>query len=466
MTTSITRLNDLPKTSSDQTVSNYQAKRLPSYAGISGWNGVLPARAAGSPLQQSTTADIVIIGAGFAGLSAARRLLLNEPTLDIAIVEAGELAQGSAGRNSGFMIDIPHDLASDDYAGESLEKDRQQLQMNRAAIKFASTAATEHGFSKSAFNPCGKINGAATDKGHAHNLEFARHLSAIGEVSETIDAQGMKEITGSDYYQSGLYNPGTVMLQPAEYITSLYNSFATQLRLFEKSAVTKLSRLGDSWQVTTEQGQLSSNRVILATNGHAESFGLYKNRLMHIFTYASMTEALSGAQSQKLGGQPEWGLTPADPMGATVRKIMSPQGDRIVVRSHFSCDPSMEVSDKRLNEMADLHRRQFDRRFPMLSEVDMEYVWGGQLCLSLNNVAAVAEVDSGLFTACCQNGLGLTKGTLAGMVAADMALGIDSAERRSIEAQPLPDKLPLPPFFAMAANTVMQWKEWRAGKEF
>ncbi len=466
MTTSITRLNELPKTSGDQLVSSYQAKRLPSYAGISGWNGILPGRAAGNPLQQSSTADIVIIGAGFAGLSAARRLLLNDSTLDIAIVEAGELAQGSAGRNSGFMIDIPHDLASDDYAGESLENDRQQLQMNRAAISFASTAAEEHAFSRSAFNPCGKINGAATDKGHAHNLEFASHLSAIGEASETIDAQAMREITGSDYYRSGLYNPGTVMLQPAEYITALYNSFANELRLFEKSPVTRLSRLGETWQVTTDQGQLSAKQVILATNGHAESFGLYKNRLMHIFTYASMTEALTDTQAKQLGGQSEWGLTPADPMGATVRKIVSPQGHRIVVRSHFSCDPSMEVGEKRLNEMADLHRRQFDRRFPMLSEVNMQYVWGGQLCLSLNNVAAVAEVDQGLFTACCQNGLGLTKGTLAGMVAADMALDLDTVERRAIEAQPLPDKLPLPPFFAMAANTVMQWKEWRAGKEF
>ena len=447
-------------------MTNYQASRLPSYAGTSGWNGVLPKRSVGQPLNQVTTADIVIIGAGFAGLSAARRLLINDATLDIAIVEAGELAQGSAGRNSGFMIDIPHDLASDDYAGDSLDNDRLQLEMNRSAIGFARAAAEENEFGTSVFNPCGKINAAATDKGHAHNVDFARHLSALGETSETIDATGMKDITGSDYYLSGLYNPGTVMLQPAAYITALYNSFAEQLRLFEKSPVSNVSRQGNGWLVQTHDGQISSNRVILATNGHAESFGLYKNRLMHIFTYASMTEALDAADSKRLGGQPEWGLTPADPMGATVRKIVSPQGERIVVRSHFSCDQNMEVSQARLDEMADLHRRQFDRRFPMLGQVNMEYVWGGQLCLSLNNVAAVAEVDENLFTACCQNGLGLTKGTLAGMVAADMAMDIDSAERHAIQAQPQPDKLPLPPFFSLAANTVMQWKEWRAGKEF
>lgn len=447
-------------------MTSYQASRLPSYAGVSGWNGILPERPAGTALDHTATADITIIGAGFAGLSAARRLLLIDPKLDIAIVEAGSLAQGSAGRNSGFMIDIPHDLASDDYAGDSLDNDRRQLQLNQAAINFAREAAEIHQFGTAVFNPCGKINAAATDKGHAHNVDFARHLQALGEASETIDAADMKKITGSDYYQSGLYNPGTVLLQPAAYIMALYDSFSAQLRLFENSPVTQLSRSGTDWQIKTLKGQLTSQRVILATNGHAESFGLYKNRLMHIFTYASMTEALSDSQSRQLGGQAEWGLTPADPMGATVRKIRSAKGDRIVVRSHFSCDPKMEVSESRLKEMADLHRRQFDRRFPLLTAAQMEYCWGGQLCLSLNNVAAVAEVDDNLFTACCQNGLGLTKGTLAGMVAADMALDIDTAERRVIETQPQPDKLPLPPFFALAANTVMQWKEWRAGKEF
>ncbi len=127
-------------------MSSYEASRLPSYAGVSGWNAVLPERPVGDKLDHTATADIVIIGAGFAGLSAARRLLLSDPTLDIVIVEAGALAQGSAGRNSGFMIDIPHDLASDDYAGQSVDKDREQLDMNRSAISFAREAAETHEF--------------------------------------------------------------------------------------------------------------------------------------------------------------------------------------------------------------------------------------------------------------------------------------------------------------------------------
>ena len=73
--------------------------------------------------------------------------------------------------------------------------------------------------------------------------------------------------------------------------------------------------------------------------------------------------------------------------------------------------------------MGRAHDRAFAARFPMLSGVAMEYRWGGRLCLSLNGSPAFGEVAEGLYAACCQNGLGTVKGTLAGMLAADLAAG-------------------------------------------
>ena len=78
------------------------------------------------------------------------------------IKEAGRLAEGAAGRNSGFMIDLPHDLASEDYAGQGAEGDRAMIALNRQALAFGAGAVEEYSINPAYFDPVGKVNGAAT----------------------------------------------------------------------------------------------------------------------------------------------------------------------------------------------------------------------------------------------------------------------------------------------------------------
>ena len=73
------------------------------------------------------------------------------------------MAEGAAGRNSGFMIDLPHDLASEDYAGSG--DDRKVISLNRQAIDFARSAVEEYGIDANYFDPVGKVNGAASAAG-------------------------------------------------------------------------------------------------------------------------------------------------------------------------------------------------------------------------------------------------------------------------------------------------------------
>ena len=91
--------------------------RLPVDPGPAAWNRLLPPPDACAPLDQARTADWLVIGAGFAGLSAAYRLAQLHPNDRIVVLEAARVADGPAGRNSGFMIDLPHDLASENYGG-------------------------------------------------------------------------------------------------------------------------------------------------------------------------------------------------------------------------------------------------------------------------------------------------------------------------------------------------------------
>ena len=439
--------------------------------GDSGWLGVLKSRAPQETLSAAINTDYLIIGAGFAGLSAARRLKQIEPAADIVILEACEVAQGPAGRNSGFMIDLPHDLASEDYAG-SAERDRVQTAINRAAINFAKASFEEYQMPAEAMQCIGKTNAAATTKGMRFNEQYAQHLESMGEAHQLLDANDMQALTGIDYYLGGLWTPGTAILQPALYIRAFAEALVRQnnIRLFENSAVVELSKQQNQasesrWSAKTANGEVKSDKVILAVNGMVERFGFFQQRLMHVFTYASMTRMLTAEEVKKLGGQPTWSFTSADPMGSSVRRLSGSGGDRLMVRNRFTYDPSMEVSNHRINSVAKDHRKAFDKRFPMLANVPMEYSWGGRLCLSQNGVFAAGEVEDGVYSACCQNGLGTAKGTAIGIIAAEQAAGAKTSMIPSYASEEAPKKLLPKPLMYLGANGYMRWKEICAGKD-
>uniref|UniRef100_UPI0035149B4F NAD(P)/FAD-dependent oxidoreductase n=1 Tax=Cognatishimia sp. TaxID=2211648 RepID=UPI0035149B4F len=407
----------------------------------------------------------VIVGGGFAGLTAARRLTQLAPGSKITVLEAGAIAEGAAGRNSGFMIDLPHELTSDDYAGSG--DDRALITLNRQAIDFARNAVQDYDIDPNYFDACGKVNGAASARADDHNTSYAAHLASLGEASERLDAKHMQELTGSAHYQSGLYTPGTVVLQPAGYIRGLADGLRRRgVEIYEGSAVTQIIKAGSSWQVATAQGSMTTDKVILSVNGHLESFGVEKGRLMQLFLYASMTPELDADALQKLGGQNRWGITPSDPMGTTMRRIDTAQGgNRIITRTCALLKPNTKPSERDMARAARVMQQKFDSRFPKLAGLRMEHVWAGHLCLSMNSVSVMREIDTGIYSACVQNGLGTARGTLTGIGAAELACGVRSDITAHFTAEAQPSRLPPQPFRQIGANAILRWQEHRARSE-
>lgn len=446
-------------------MTRYTARALPAHLGPAAWNAILPAPDARPRLEGDMTADVAVIGAGFAGLSAARRLTQLLPGARIAVLEAGRVAEGAAGRNSGFMIDLPHELTSEDYAGAG--DDLTIIALNRKACNFAREAVGDYGVAPAFFDPAGKVNGAVSETAHAHNQSYAQHLASLGETSEMLDTQAMQELTGSPHYRSGLYTPGTVMLQPAGYIRGLTSGLSRDgVTIFEQSPVTEFAHQGSAWQVKTPNGRLHAGKVILTVNGHLESFGIARGRLMQLFLFATMTPDLDRDTLARLGGQNRWGVTPSDPMGTTLRRIDTAQGgNRIVTRTCAALRPGMRATKADLARAARVMQRKFDQRFPQLAGMRMEHAWAGHLCLSLNGVAVMREIEPGLYSGCVQNGLGTARGTLTGMGAAELAAGLSTEITRHFTAEAEPKRLPPQPLREIGANAVLRLREWRARDE-
>ena len=445
-----------------------QITQLPRDTAVTGWNAILGTAPHYPEAEGAISADWLVIGGGFAGLSAAKRLLELRGGDRVVLLEAARIGEGPAGRNSGFMIDLPHELSGNGYAG-SAEGDRLQISLNRHAQAFAKSCAVEYEMLAEAVSQIGRINGAVNARGEAHNDAYAAQLASLDEDYTKLSAAEMKEFTGTDAYRSGLFMPGAVMLQPALYVremaAGLTGRESSPISIFEVSPATAFSRQGEGWQVTTPKATITAGRIIMAVNGHAESFGFFRRRLMHVVTYASMTTALSGEQQLRLNGLPAWGITPADPMGSTVRRHAGIGGNRIIIRNRWTFDPSMEIDESRITRFRRDHDRAFRRRFPMLADVDLEYSWGGRLCLSRNSVPAFGEVEPGMFSACCQNGLGTAKGTLAGIGAVELATRSNSPIVQDLLSYDEPEKLPPAPIARLGATLVLRWSEWRAGAE-
>jgi len=441
-------------------------KRLPVENGVSGWEAISKRSFPVRSLEGDVTADWLIVGAGFAGLSAARRLLQLRPNDKIVIVDASEVGKGASGRNSGFMIDVPHNLSSGEYSSGSADDTKVEMAQNRSAIAFATQAAAEYGMSRETFDPCGKINAAATARGMKLNASFGGSLRDAGEKHSFLDASEMREITGTDFYLGGIYTPGAVLIQPADYVRSLAAGLSRNVDIFERTPITSLMRESGTWKATSPRGSVSAQKVILGVNGHINDFGHFNGRLMHFFGYASMTAPFPARDfGQEVSGHDRWALLPADPMGATVRKITSNGQSRVALRTKWTYDTTLKLTDQRLRKMAREHRASLEMRFPGLKDIPFEHCWAGRVCLSLNHVPAFGEIDEDLFSACCENGLGTVKSTLAGMLAAELATGNTSRHLEEFNGHAKPSRLPPEPFAWLGINAVIRWQELRAGRE-
>ena len=118
----------------------------------------------------------------------------------------------------------------------------------------------------------------------------------------------------------------------------------------------------------------------------------------------------------------------------------------------------MHVSDEYRLKNRREHQRLFKARFPALRDVELEHTWSGFICLANNGSPGFGRVAPTVHTAVCQNAVGVTKGTIGGILAADMACGIDNELIADMEGLGTPDRLPPRPFLDIGVRAKFAWE--------
>ncbi|MNM17569.1 Gamma-glutamylputrescine oxidoreductase [compost metagenome] len=424
-----------------------------------GWFHLSPKRQPRAAHRGRSEARWVVLGAGFTGLAAARQLALHHPDDEIILVEAQEVGFGASGRNSGFAIDLPHDIGAPDYIGE-LSTARMNLKLNLRAQSILRQLIAQHGIDCQ-IRPDGKYQAAVEDKGLAVLEAYRSGLEKLGQPYEMIDARNLPEHFGTSFYRKALYTPGTQLLQPAALAKGLADSLPKNVTLHEHTTITGIDQ-GRRITLKHANGEIVADQLLLTNNAFASYFGFLPGRLLPIFTYASMTRPLTEAEQARLGGKASWGIIPADPFGSTLRRTPD---QRLLVRNSFSFNADGRAHPRHLQRAGRQHRESFERRFPMLSGMPFEFTWGGSMCLSRNHLSHFGSLAPNVHAALCCNGLGITRGTATGTLLADWLSGERDELIDFLLGSAGPNRNPPEPLLSLGVNLNLHWGQRRAGLE-
>lgn len=415
---------------------------------------MLPPRQPQTTLPKSTVFNTIVIGAGYTGLAAARRLAELEPDKSVLIIDAAPIAESSAGRNSGFLINLPHNTKMGGHTSP-VEVARKQIRIYDEGLAWLRHLVVSHNID-CGWNPIGKYHAAATQDGIKNLKATLRQYRDWGISYSELDSDALAKKLGTRYYQYGYHSVHNVFVQPAALIRGLAGSLPQNAYLLESEPVLELNGNGP-FTVKTVRGTFSADRVILANNAFAKALGVLRDRLITIYTYAGMTPRLPQSELEKLGEEKEWGVIPANRLGTTLRRT---QDGRFMVRSAYSYEREQPLDKTRA-----MLSESFKRRYPQLASHRFEYLWGGTTALTRNGATFFGLLRPGVYASLGCNGAGVLKGSIYGKLLAEMAVGSQSQLLTDALSLERPTWLPPEPFRRIGALSAIKYQASKAGLE-
>jgi len=359
-------------------------------------------------------ADIVIIGAGLTGLSAARTLARRGK--HVVVLDAEAPGIGASSRNGG-MVGGGHRL-SIDVMQASFGKDIAHRLLHEAHLtstQFAKDLISEEDIDCD-FVETGRFRGFWTHSEFEAQAKGLERLQSIVPIeAEMISHQRQKDEVATDLYSGGILLPRHGGLNPAKYVAGLLQAAQRAGALVQGNCpVIGLSKTGANHHVETPRGTIICGAVLAATNGYTPGLlAKEKSRVFPVPSYIVATEPLGENRMKS--------LIPNSRMivESRVRHCYfrpSPDGSRLVFGGRAAMvNVSPEAAQKQM-------RKLIVQVFPELRDVELTHSWRGNTGFSFNFVPHVGQID-GIWHAMGYSGNGNTMAPYLGHKAALQILG-------------------------------------------
>ncbi|OLO10495.1 oxidoreductase [Chromohalobacter japonicus] len=424
---------------------------LPRDDKCNGWYQLLDAPTPARRLNTRESADWLVIGAGFTGLAAARRVAELRPGERVVLLEALRVGQGASGRNTGFVIDLPHKR---DLEGDDLERKQKLLSLNRGAVDDLETLVKRHSID-CGWSRAGKYQGAVSERGLKYLDQFESLLKDFDYPHQRLGRDELAPILGTRHYAGAIYTANTALMQPAALVRGLGTTLPPNVTLHEHTPVVSLSRSDGQWCATTPEGEVRATNLLLGSNIYSQEFGFLKHRMLPVMTFASMTRTLTDEEMSLFSVAPNhFGLTPADHAGTTVR--LTPDR-RLIIRNQYRFVPRYHDDLSERIRIRQGHRDSFEARYPTLTHVPFEATWGGACGLSRNYTAFFGKVGDNAWMSGVHQSVGAARGTISGKLLAELATGQDSdqlADMLAVSGKPALN--PPEPFLSVGVKARMK----------
>lgn len=430
------------------------ANTFPSYQASSGWNDLLAQRTPKLHAPSEKHFDAIVIGAGVTGLAAARRIAEIEPNSRVLIVDAGTIGEGSSGRNSGFLINLPHNTGMSGH-GSPVEVAKKQIALYNTGLDWLKSLIDRYQIDCD-WNPIGKYHAAATPDGEKRLKEALNHYQDWGVPYRELKKDALEHQLGTAHYQYGYHSDNNIFVQPAAMVRGLADNLPQNIFLWEGEPVIALHK-GKPHRVVTQTAELTTKRVVVANNGFARKLGLARDRVFTIYTYAGFTDQLDDEELNKLGPEKEWGVIPANRLGSTLRKVSS---GRLMVRSAYSYE-----REQPLSHVQKMLQVCYQMRYPNMRTHELPLVWGGVTALTRNGALYFGQVSEGVYISIGCNGAGMLKGSMFGKLLGEMACGQQSPQLADALGFEKPSWLPPEPIRRIAVVSAIKYQKYKAGIE-